>query len=251
MIEFRTQLALKDYDCVSLAEMLRAHFVRFYPVADTERLNDAIQVASYLHRFDVRRGNRANLPNPPYIEHPLRVALRINRYFAAGDPNLVIAAILHDTVEDHPMEFADFEGVAAVTTWGSARQNALTFISKHFGYSVASIVELVSNPILPVGTSKEDKVAAYHRHVKALVDISEAALILKFSDFVDNAGSLHHHYEYNDPKAKYFIDRYSPLLEVYQEAFKARPLDDFNRSAIVNRLEDVAEQFRNFRAYLG
>lgn len=247
MITFKSEKPLKEYDAVSLAEMLRADFVERYPAPTVQRLQDAIQVASYLHRNDVRRGSRSTSVNPPYIEHPLRVALRAHRTFQVQDPNVIIAAVLHDTVEDHPKDFADFEGVAVVSTNGAARQNALSYLSRQFGFPMTRIVELVSNPPTAPGTPKSEKIMLYQAHVAKAVGMSSEALIVKVSDFIDNAGSLHHHYAYGDPKVTYFLDRYEPLLEVYRGALNTGT-HDFWVSKVKDRLDDVEAQFDRFRS---
>ncbi|URP22286.1 SpoT-like ppGpp synthesis/degradation protein [Microbacterium phage Big4] len=249
MITFRDHdRPLKDLDSVSLASRLRQFFIDRYPVKQTEKLNDAIQVASYLHRTDVRRGGRGGMPNPPYIEHPLRVALRLVN-LGVRDVDTFLAAILHDTVEDHPFEFADFEGVEKTDDEAQARINAFNFIGDKFGYITAAVVDSVSNPILPEGISKADKVKQYQEHVEKVALRSEQGRILKFSDFVDNAGSLHHHYKYNDPKARYFIDRYMPLIPLYREAFDKNAVF-YNPSYARNRLRDVETQFSRFQVGL-
>lgn len=247
MITFRDHdRPLKDLDSVSLASQLRQLFIDRYPVKQVEKLNDAIQIASYLHRYDVRRGNRGKMSQPPYIEHPLRVALRLQN-FGVHDVDTYLAAILHDTVEDHPFEFADFEGVEKATDEAQARANALNFIGSKFGYVTAAVVESVSNPILPEGTTKADKVSSYLAHVEQEVSRSPRALILKFSDFVDNAGSLHHHYAYDDPKVKYFIERYSPLIPIYRDRLGVPGSGKFNSLSALRRLQDVEAQFGKFR----
>lgn len=250
MITFKETRALKDYDSVSLAEMLRDHFYENYPAKDMTRLGDAIQMASYLHRQDVRRGNRGKLPNPPYIEHPLRVALRLVR-FGVTDVDLILASILHDTVEDHAHEFSDFEGVnrSNSTDEDMARMRALEFISQKLGHRVASIVGYVSNPVLPKGISKEEKISSYHEHIVKIINISQKALLLKVSDFIDNAGSLHHHYEYSDKSAQYFVERYAPLLPLYTEAVKEQPERDFLKVDVLIRLSQVDGQFEKFQTH--
>lgn len=248
MIEFRNAMPLKDYDSVSLAELLRVYFEEHYPVAYTRRLGDAIQVASYLHREDVRRGGRGSSVSPPYIEHPLRVAIRLFKYLGVSDPDTIIAAVLHDTVEDHAKDFADFAGVPnRYLSESLSRVNALDFISDHFGYGVAAIVEDVSNPILHAKPSKEEKILQYQEHVRSIAGHSQKALILKFSDFVDNAGSLHHHYAYDDKKVQYFVDRYAPLIPVYRDALNKSNNESFHTGAALERLEDVRKQFDKFQ----
>lgn len=246
MITFRNEhQPLKDLDSVSLAAKLRAYFELRFPVRYTERLNDAIQVASYLHRTDVRRGGRGGMPNPPYIEHPLRVALRLTA-LGVRDVDTYLAAVLHDTVEDHAFEFADFDGVPRSATEQEARTAAFNFIGSKFGYTTAAIVDAVSNPILPEGISKADKVKQYQEHVEKVALRSESSRIVKFSDYTDNAGSLHHHYAYDDPKVKYFLDRYEPLVPLYREAFQL-PANTYLPDKALRRLEDIETQFNQFR----
>lgn len=252
MITLKNAKSLKDYDSVSLAEMLREHFKASYPVHQTEALGEAIQVASYLHRSDVRRGGRGKMPNPPYIEHPLRVAYRLVRDFGVTDPDVVLAAVLHDTVEDHAHEFVDFEGVnflVAKDDEKGARARALEFISEHFGYSVTYILDAVSNPLLSAGVTKAEKVQSYLEHVERTVEMSPEARILKFSDFVDNAGSLHHHYEVGDSGVNYFLDRYAPLLPIYRKVFGGYPTEGvYLPTAVLARLSEVKKQFDKFEA---
>lgn len=250
MITFKNVMPLKNYDSVSLAEQLRAHFAEFYPVRYSERLSDAIQVASYLHRSDVRRGNRGKMPNPPYIEHPLRVALRLATHFEVRNPDVLIAAVLHDTVEDHPYEFADFWGVYTVKRGDAkgAREYAMQYVSDVFGYDVASIVDDVSNPPFEGKRSKAEKIAAYQAHVEHIVKGSAYSLAVKFSDFVDNAGSLHHHYEYRDKDARYFVQRYSGLVPIYRAGLASALPSDWNVGAMRERLDGVEQEFDKFKA---
>lgn len=249
MISFKEARDLKEYDAVSLSAMVRVFFIDHFPARDVQRIEDAIQVASYLHRDDVRRGARGTSHNPPYIEHPLRVAIRLFKYFGVEDADVIIAAVLHDTVEDHPFEFSHFQGVTATIEIRLARDRALEFIAQHFGYEVASIVEKVSNPIMPGEPSKAEKVSAYQQHVEMVVNYSEKALIVKFSDFVDNAGSLHHHYAPGDSKVAYFLDRYEPLISIYRDALDRYGLSKlFNATAAHVRLTAVEDQFEKFRA---
>ena len=251
MILFKEHKPLKDYDSVSLAELIRVFSTENFPVAVTTKIGEAVQVASYLHRYDVRRGGRGKNVSPPYIEHPLRVAIRCFKYFGVEDPNAIIAAILHDTVEDHAEDFDAFEGVSIPS--GSspelARERALEFVAQHFGYRVARIVEQLSNPIPPEGQTKAEKLESYHHKMEKLFnsDEEEEALVVKASDFVDNAGSLHHHYAYDDAKVIYFVDRYEPLIPLYVKAF-SRPAKIYDADAVLARINKVAAEFAKFRA---
>ncbi|UVG35242.1 SpoT-like ppGpp synthesis/degradation protein [Microbacterium phage Cece] len=251
MITFRNEKSLKDYDSVSLAAMLRAHFIEKYPVGDLNRLDDAIQVASYLHRNDVRRGARGSHTKPAYIEHPLRVAVRLFKYFGVTDPDVLIAAVLHDTVEDHPFEFQGFESViGSGEDEKEARGRALDFISRHIGFRVAYLVDQVSNPITPPGLSKPERVKRYQKHVEHIVEFDSRSMLIKISDWVDNAGSLHHHYEYDDKSVAYFLDRYEPLIPLYRRGVDDAENPRFDTEAVQQRIDATEVQFKMFRAGL-
>lgn len=253
---FKYDIPLKELDSVSLAEIIYDFAVDKFPAKQVEKVREAIQVASFLHRGDVRKGSRRTQNTPPYIEHPLRVAVRIFKTFKyEEDFNTLIAAILHDTVEDHAAEFSVFDGVfmSQNVTASGAREEALRFISEHFGQNVAHYVYHVSNPILPATATKRDKLDSYHTHVKNSIKLCLPVALIKFSDFIDNAGSLHYHYKLGDKKIVYFLDRYSPLVPAYREAFTEYARKNqakYDTMAVLNRLDKVEDQFEKFRTAL-
>src|SRR5262245_39376058 len=61
------------------------------------RLEEALELAARLHRHQRR-------VREPYLNHLLRVAIRIIHYYGVTDVDIIIAALLHDSVEDHPFE---------------------------------------------------------------------------------------------------------------------------------------------------
>lgn len=88
-------------------------------VADMERLKRAFEFARKAHAPQRRRSGE------PYILHPIAVA-RITAIELRLDVNIVIAAFLHDVVEDTPYTLRD--------------------IREHFGDDVASLVKAVTKP---------------------------------------------------------------------------------------------------------
>lgn len=122
-----------------------------------ETVFDAIEFAVKAHRGHYRKGTRI-----PYIVHPLNVATTLIR---CGCPvEVVIAGILHDTVEDTDVTLED--------------------IRLPFGERVAEIVEAVSEP---------DKSASWEirkRHtLKALETAPEEVLLITLADKLDNLRS--------------------------------------------------------------
>ena len=59
------------------------------------KLLEAVDFAAYKHRFQLRKDKEAT----PYINHPIRVA-KILSEAGEDDIDLLIAAVLHDTIED-------------------------------------------------------------------------------------------------------------------------------------------------------
>src|SRR6202046_5171364 len=70
-----------------------------WPEADGHRMERALDLAARLHAADRR-------DREPYVNHLLRVAIRIMTYYGVRDADVICAALLHDAVEDHPAELA-------------------------------------------------------------------------------------------------------------------------------------------------
>src|SRR6516164_7761395 len=70
-----------------------------WPEADRRRMERALDLAARLHAADRRE-------REPYVNHLLRVAIRIMSYYGVRDADVVCAALLHDAVEDHAAELA-------------------------------------------------------------------------------------------------------------------------------------------------
>src|SRR5260370_17186558 len=98
---------------------------------DQGRLNQDLDLAARLHAADRRE-------REPYINHLLRVAIRIMSHYGIHDTDVICAALLHDAVEDHAAELANgAEG---------GRQAPLAVLAARFGPRVAELVAPVTNP---------------------------------------------------------------------------------------------------------
>src|SRR6202167_5826654 len=105
------------------------------PDADRAFLERALDLASRLHAADRR-------DREPYANHLLRVAIRIMSHYGVRDPDVVVAALLHDAVEDHPAELAaSVPGQADGA--GDGQAAALAALSAQFGTRVAELVAAV------------------------------------------------------------------------------------------------------------
>jgi GTP diphosphokinase / guanosine-3',5'-bis(diphosphate) 3'-diphosphatase len=79
-------------------------------IPENHRLLKAISFAADKHSFQRRK----DLAGTPYINHPIKVALTLMEIGNEYDTDLLIAAILHDTIEDtatHPDEIIELFGV--------------------------------------------------------------------------------------------------------------------------------------------
>ncbi len=145
----------------------------------------------------------------PYSTHFLRVAARVISpdHLGISDPQIAQAALLHDTVEDHP----EFWRTIAASTSDNDRQHALNVITQLFDPRVASMVDAVTNADYPDDiTSREDKNEFYRQHVVQVLKTDSDAGIIKLSDFIDNCVGLLHN---ESPARKSRLAaKYRPLI---------------------------------------
>lgn len=212
-----------------LRELFALEIAKFAP-AERETLRRALALASRLHRRDRR-------VREPYVNHLLRVALRIIRYYHVSDVEVLAAALLHDAVEDHPAELA---GGAPL----DPRAAAVGVLERDFGARVAGLVAAVTNPEYDGG---RDADAQYREHVATALDGNPWARVLKVSDFTDNGVGVIHT---SGPKVRRSATKYQPLVPVLRElvARPDTPLSDEVRQHIFDQL-DLAEE--RFAAILG
>lgn len=72
---------------------------------DIYRILDALSFAAEKHRFQYRKDR----DQTPYIIHPMGVANNLMEIGRIRDPEIIIAALLHDTVEDTQTTFEEIE----------------------------------------------------------------------------------------------------------------------------------------------
>jgi len=155
-----------------------------------ENVIEALSLAAFAHDGAQRKEPRHGSEHPdPYIIHPLRNALRIQRWYAGWHspllPEMVCSALLHDTVEDAADRVIEFYGDTFLLHGTTPREVALNALSRQFGNTISSTVMRLTNPDDGVGMS-------YTEHITVWVVPDEAAFVAKASDLVDNAGSLKH-----------------------------------------------------------
>jgi hypothetical protein len=204
-----------------LAERLAIEIAAF-PPAGRQRVEQAVALAARLHAADRRQ-------REPYLNHVLRVAIRMISHYRVSDPDLACAALLHDAVEDHASELAP----------GGGQREALAVLAAQFGDRVARLVASVTNPAWEAGRDTREQ---YREHVTASLEASPLARIIKASDFTDNAVGLIHT---TGPKLSALAGKYAPLVPVLREliARPDTPLDSQVKNQIIAQLDTAARRF--------
>jgi (p)ppGpp synthase/HD superfamily hydrolase len=205
-------LPLKEMDSALLTVTLLAETSAAIP-GSVNVIRDAAATAAWVHRKHTR-ANRAGLPRTPYIEHPLRLAVRLLRW-GVRDTDVIVAALFHDTVEDNPYDLARLADAPEGLTEADARTYALRYLEEQYGPIVARTVAAVTNP-LPSGNRRDraTRNGEYFTHVAHAIADPRAYLV-KVDDVFDNALSLHHTAEGLGPVGTARrAQKYLPLLDL-------------------------------------
>lgn len=165
-----------------LVAAVRKAFTEHVPPEKGRSFEDALRLAISLH---IEQKDR---PDGPYVNHILRVTLRLIEEFGITDPEMLIASLMHDSVEDPATGLAQSEGLAGDADHALA--NTLTALARKFGDHVKGNVAKLTNPEKKkdkdVTISLERKSRIYLEHVRETLRDPKAAII-KLSDFLDNA----------------------------------------------------------------
>ncbi len=122
-----------------------------------------LRAADAAARWHVNQ-RRKGAAQEPYVTHLLEVAMLVAEATAGADPNLIVAALLHDTIEDQ----------------GVTREE----IAAQFNDDVADlVVEVTDNKKLPKAERKQ-------LQIKNAPKLTPRAKILKFADKISNLRSL-------------------------------------------------------------
>lgn len=122
-----------------------------------------------LFATEAHEGQTRKYTGEPYITHPMAVAKMVSDF--GGDFNQVIAAYLHDTVED----------VNRVTN---------QIIHANFGDDIGMLVHGMTKNIYPEGTKRVDKKAA---EAKRLAATDPRVQFIKGCDITHNSGTIIQH----------------------------------------------------------
>jgi hypothetical protein len=196
--------------------------IQRFDEADRQRLRAALDLAAALHEGQRR-------VREPYLNHLLRVAIRIIHYYGVRDVDVIVAALLHDSAEDQAERLA---GVADT-------QMALAKLAELFGTRVAALVESVTNPEYTTDRSEHEQ---YREHVAESLEHDPWARVIKVSDFTDNGVGVIHT---TGPKLHSSATKYRPLVPVFRDLVTRpdTPLSDAARAHILDQLTLAEERF--------
>lgn len=125
-------------------------------MSDLAKFIQAVLFAAKKHRYQKRKGNDAE----PYINHPLEVANLLARVGEVDDIDILIGAVLHDTLED--------------------TQTTEEEITEFFGERVRGYVrELTDDPLLSKAEQKQ-------KQIEHAPHMSAGAKQIKLCDKISN-----------------------------------------------------------------
>jgi guanosine-3',5'-bis(diphosphate) 3'-pyrophosphohydrolase len=144
-------------------------------------LNKILEAASFAakkHVYQKRKGNDAS----PYINHPLEVANLLANVGKVEDSDVIIAAILHDTVEDQGVKPEE--------------------LTKRFGKTVTDyVMEVTDDKSLPKAERKQ-------LQIEHAPHLSTGAKLIKLGDKISNITDV-----MNDPPAGWSKERRLEYIE--------------------------------------
>jgi (p)ppGpp synthase/HD superfamily hydrolase len=199
-----------------------------FPPTDHAQLAEALELAATLHAGDRR-------VREPYLNHLLRVAIRIIRDYGIRDVDVITAALLHDAVEDHPSELSSL----AAGSHAELTDAAVAELARRFNPRVAELVRSVTNPEYDPDRDRHEQ---YRTHVTESLERDPWARVIKVSDFTDNGvGVIHTTLD----KARSSAIKYRPLVPTLRELVGRpdTPLSPAAKDHVLDQLDLAEERF--------
>jgi len=203
---------------------------------EIQKINRAINLALELH---IDQKDRPS--GDPYINHILSVARRLVVEYGIVNPNMIMAAALHDSVEDQSSKLSALD----IDTEGNEREKSLRYIASHFGERVSSIVHSLTNEEVPANLDTETKNKMWVAHVTEAVKDPEVALV-KLSDFSDNALTLE---KVTDPlRRRKLTEKYIPAVAMFIDRVQDEdiPMNEEQKSNLVAKLTSVYSEMKSY-----
>lgn len=184
----------------------------------TYRIEQAIRAATVLHYDQQRKG----MMSYPYVTHLLSVAFILQEY--TDDEDVIIAGLLHDTLEDTDYTEAGLES--------------------DFGKRVCELVKTVTEPKEIKGkklTWMEKKL----EYTKQLKNGSKEAVMIATVDKIHNLRSIVEEY-YRDPRR--FVDDFGKNIAERNEAYQkiANCINKRINGPLLAEFNHVYKQYQEF-----
>lgn len=232
--------SFQEYGVLDRARRVLEYVINLGDATKTALTEQAIWVATSVHLEQKPRPD-----GEPYLGHVFRVAERIALEYGSTSVEVILAAILHDTVEDQPEALINMLDVSTLSTTRSQREHALKCIAHAFGDEVSSLVGSLTNPSGEYSTT-EEKNAAYVAHIAEIIQDPRVALI-KLADFSDNGLRLH---LVKDPARREKLSRkYLPVVTLFKERIASIDntlLAEENKRTILQRLEKAEGEIKAY-----
>ena len=142
-----------------------------------------------LFAAEAHGNQRRKYTGEPYLVHPMAVSRLV--VSAGGDRQMVVAALLHDTVEDTPVTFQDIRAA--------------------FGRDVMELVEDLTDVSRPQDGNRKVRKRIDREHTAMA---SPRAKTIKIADLIDNTRSI---VEHDAAFARVYLAEKRLLLEVLQQ----------------------------------
>jgi (p)ppGpp synthase/HD superfamily hydrolase len=182
------------------------------------RVEQAIRAAAVLHKNQLRKGS---MPFP-YITHLVATAFTLMDY--TEDEDVIISALLHDTLED-----TDY---------------TIDELQEDFGGRVREIVEAVTEP----KSTPENRISWKDRkrvYCEQLKKAPEEAVLVAAADKIHNFRTLVE--DYNDAHDRFIEDfgkNFDERLEAYQNI--SNVINNRLKGPILAEFNHVFEEFKQF-----
>lgn len=175
-----TQKSNLDNSSDLILELLLQIFEKFTESKKRKKILSSFELMIELHL-----DQKENLFWDPFITHPLKVVKNVLHYWIK-DEDLVICALLHDSVEDQCDKLALRSKLISNI---SNKERALDYLSENYWEKVAKTVCGLSIPKLSnfKNLSKLEKIEFYTKHIKQTVSDDQNVFIVKWADFFNNA----------------------------------------------------------------
>jgi len=185
----------------------------------TPKIQEAIELAIKTHEIDRKQKRKGK--DIPYITHPLTVGIILG--LASAKEEVIIAGILHDTIEDCINKTVTKE-----------------IITKQFGDEVANLV---------LSVTEQDKSLSYDQRKKEAIEhiktFSNDSILLKSADVISNVFEIKDDYEKKGDKIfENFNNQKEKILKVYENVTKEL-LKKWPENPLKNELKIVLDKIKN------